>query len=496
MYDIRGKQDFIYRSARIKEIIGGSALIRDCFEVLYRKTKEKFGKGIFYPDKNGTEDFSRKLFEKHIEEGYVGEVVYDGGGNFQLIFKDEQTCKEATYEFTKELLKTVPSLRVLCTYISNVNFDDYLGDRKRLYEKHRVREMQESNMRPYAAFPIVQMDRRSSMPLTGKNSLGEKVSAESKAKYKKYDKISEEDINGQNILDEMVTQRDEESLLAVIYIDGNNMGAKVQKCCEGRKSYEDCVAALRNFSAQIQKDYIDDRIKEIDEFLRVKYQNESDKGKLKRRFVVHAGDEITFICNARDAYDIMRLYLEKLPEGASSCAGAVIFQSHSPYSEAYRIAEECCENAKTVMKKRGLSNASLMDFHYSQGGTGESLERIREKELNGIISKPWLVRVCKDEEEKTANLIKLETVNRVQKFLNQLGRSNVKGLAEHARYSASDLKMEIMRIRAHMGENKRKQTDFACLDDELADEDAMRKLIYDMVIMYDLWFYNDESKSE
>ena len=29
MYDIRGKQEFIYRSSRIKEIIGGSALIRE-----------------------------------------------------------------------------------------------------------------------------------------------------------------------------------------------------------------------------------------------------------------------------------------------------------------------------------------------------------------------------------------------------------------------------------------------------------------------------------
>ena len=41
MYDIRGKQEFIYRSSRIKEIIGGSALIRDCFEGLYKLDKKK-----------------------------------------------------------------------------------------------------------------------------------------------------------------------------------------------------------------------------------------------------------------------------------------------------------------------------------------------------------------------------------------------------------------------------------------------------------------------
>lgn len=491
MYDIRGKQEFIYRSSRIKEIIGGSALIRDCFEGLYKLNKEKFGKGIF---RNKETAFTESAFKEHLEEGYIGEVVYDGGGNFQLIFKDDETCKDVTYEFSKKLMKKVPSLRVLCTYIVGVNFSDYLGDRKKLYDLHRVREMQESNVRPYAAFPIVQLDRRTSMPLTGKNSVGEKVSAESKAKYDKYDEIRKNKPDEETILDNLVTQRDEESLLAVIYIDGNSMGAKVQTCCDGKKSYEDCVAALRQFSAQVQKNYIDDRLKEIDDFFMEKYKTAQDGGKLKRRFVVYAGDEITFICNARDAYDIMCLYLKNLPEGESSCAGAVIFQSHSPYSEAYRIAEECCENAKKVMKALELTDTSLMDFHYSQGGTGESLETIRDKELGGIISKPWIVKVSKDEEKKTENLIRIETVERVRKFLNQLGRSNVKGLAEHARYSASDLEMELMRIKAHMSESKRSQTDFDCL--KLLDKNEMRKLIYDVVIMYDLWFHDVKGEQE
>ena len=136
-----------------------------------------------------------------------------------------------------------------------------------------------------------------------------------------------------------------------------------------------------------------------------------------------------------------------------------------------------------------------MDFHYSQGGTGESLETIRDKELGGIISKPWIVKVSKkDEEKKTENLIRIETVERVRKFLNQLGRSNVKGLAEHARYSASDLEMELMRIKAHMSESKRSQTDFDCL--KLLDKNEMRKLIYDVVIMYDLWFHDVKGEQE
>ena len=103
-------------------------------------------------------------------------------------------------------------------------------------------------------------------------------------------------------------------------------------------------------------------------------------------------------------------------------------------------------------------------------------------------------RNSKGEEKKTENLIRIETVERVRKFLNQLGRSNVKGLAEHARYSASDLEMELMRIKAHMSESKRSQTDFDCL--KLLDKNEMRKLIYDMVIMYDLWFHDVKGEQE
>lgn len=54
MYDIRGKQDFIYRCNRIKEIVGGSYIIRDCFddclfpaaEAVFGEEQKKVGKYI------------------------------------------------------------------------------------------------------------------------------------------------------------------------------------------------------------------------------------------------------------------------------------------------------------------------------------------------------------------------------------------------------------------------------------------------------------------
>ncbi len=85
MYDVRGKQEFIFRTNKLQEIVGGSWIIRDIFkDYLFDAAKVGGGKGIFnYKTCPGDEaDFSVDGFRKHINDGYIGEVVYEGGGNF------------------------------------------------------------------------------------------------------------------------------------------------------------------------------------------------------------------------------------------------------------------------------------------------------------------------------------------------------------------------------------------------------------------------------
>lgn len=163
-------------------------------------------------------------------------------------------------------------------------------------------------------------------------------------KFKKLKKDDRADEMQEYILDNLVTEKGNESLLAIIYIDGNGMGAKVQECLKDSTSYEDCIKKLRELSESIQKNYIDDRKKDIEQMLANEYKN--DPLRQKRRIILGAGDEINMICNARDAYDIAMTYLKGLPEGFSACAGICIFHSHAPYSDAFRIAEECCESGK------------------------------------------------------------------------------------------------------------------------------------------------------
>lgn len=521
MYDIRGKQDFIYKSSKIKEIIGGSYIIRDCFDdCLFPAAEECSEKGIFSYRRNTSHeesnDFTVENFKKRLQEGYIGEVIYDGGGNFFVLYKDVIIYREVNRRFYHNLLEKTYSLKVLTTYIDNVNFDNYREDQKKLYAKHRRREQRESMISPVNTLPIVQTDYRTSLPLAELQYIGdgrvgreEKVSLESKKKYEKYSQIEkngkeDRQIQGSRLLDELVTKRGEESLLAVIYIDGNNMGAQVEKCLNNlkkddgteNKSYEASAKALRNFSAEIQKHYITDRIRDVDALL-------SEKENEKRRFVIYAGDEVTFICNARNAYDVAVEYLTKLAESSeeeaprTSCAGIAVFHSHAPFPEAYRIAEECCESGKRLMKEEKIEHASLIDFHYCQGAFGTSLEEIRKEEETEDSSRPWFVN-CTGGQHKAGKAelidgkyVSCEIVQMMQEMLNRAGRSNIKNLALSAKKSAADFKSELERICAHQLD---KEIDFSL--GGLLNDEMQRKLIYDMVIVYDIWFDRKETKDE
>lgn len=510
MYDIRGKQDFIYKSSKIKEIVGASYIIRECFKDHLYPAAEEYtgGKGIFSykGDKEQSDpdrEFSPEGFRRHIEAGYIGEVIYDGGGNFFVLYKDVETYREVNKRFYRKLLEGTYSLRVLTTYIDDIDFENYREDQKKLYAKHREREREESLIHPVNTLPVVQTDYRTSMPLAFRQNIGgnqEKVSYESKQKYRKYKRVTEDksgydrEVEGIRLLEEMITKKGEESLLAIIYIDGNSMRAKVDQCVYGLKkldgqpdtSYGACVKELRRFSAEIQKHYIDERIKDVNSIL-------GEKG---RRFIVYAGDEITFICNARSAYKVAKKYLSGLAESAkdgeprTSCAGIAIFHSHAPFAEAYRIAEGCCESGKQFMRQNGIENASLIDFHYCQGAFGMSLEAIRANEENEQLSTPWFA-----DDASCEGGITCETVERMKKELNKVSRSNIKTLFRSAKKSEADFLAERERICAHQIDDKTdgkedKESDFT-LEGEL-DGEMQRKLIYDMVKVYDLWFAKDE----
>ena len=172
---------------------------------------------------------------------------------------------------------------------------------------------------------------------------------------------------------------------------------------------------------------------------------------------------------------------------ASACAGIAVFNSHAPYSDAYKIAEEACESGKKKMKDLKMTNACFIDYHFCQGAIGISLEKIREEECGDVISKPWLM-CTSDQPLKYRNLVtEWNDIYRVIQILKAFGRSNVKGLMQAALNSEVEVEMELNRLYAHMSQEKKTQ-EFENEWDWMKKLPQKREMLYDVVSGYDMWF--------
>ena len=92
-----------------------------------------------------------------------------------------------------------------------------------------------------------------------------------------------------------------------------------------------------------------------------------------------------------------------------------------------------------------------------------------------LCSKPWLDLDSKSE-------ITTTLVDQMVEELNKISRTNIKTLTQAAKHSQNEFDMEVQRIVAH-SENK---PDFSL--NNVLTKQTQRKLIYDIGIVYDLWF--------
>lgn len=490
LYDCRSKQEYIYRTNKIREIAGGSALLANVYNLFIEKCMENNIK----IDSNWKEKkFSMHEFEN---SSFDGIVVYEGGGNLYVIFKYKEIYLEANKIFSKMLLKDTYSISVIASCVETT--DNFNADKKKLYEMNRYQKNLGINSIPCNSLPFTQLDKNTWMPVVKKESKSGNInmlSYESQKKleaYKKYCSVDE--VNQSENLDSLVWEKGEESLLAVIYIDGNAMGAKIKNLTKEINDYNKCVDKYREFSCSTDKIYVKEPIKAIENFLGEKRKismerefKKKDKDKNykiktqlnKYRKIISGGDEITLICNARDAKDIVIEYFNSLSkhEGHASCAGVAIFHSHDPFSEIYKIAEACCEQGKEKTRFSG-SKDNYIDFHYCHSGITNDLEKIRENQEKDLTLRPY----------------KLEDFKKFCDYgnsISEIGRQNIKTLRDSYFEGESHFQFEIERIISRYPNGK-----FKKLCEDFRDTKEFGKLIYDVSLVYDLWFADEEELDE
>ena len=563
-YTIRSKQSYIFRTNRLVEITGASAIIRDTFARLFDRAREceteegqkviamrvgestQIGKSGGNSDSTGSsERFSldtvREKFrtdgENRPDRAELDMVeLFEGGGNDTVLFRNADVFRKVNARYTKWILETYPGLLPLCVGIPvDLSENNYQADFSRLM---RALEEEKNRMLPGrggTALPFAMMDRNTFLPLGKITSIGgetKELSDESWRKYLAGDREGKADPSVK-ILDDMT--RDENSLLAIVHADGNNMGIKIEKKIKIQKKlgshtdYDFRVNTMRQLTRDIDSAFQNGKallMKRRGELLekdrsafekRQEGKSRPEPYPSKRedsfavRWLVSSGDDATFICNARDALELTKAYLQgvsdyRSPEDPeerySSCAGICVFHSHYPFARAYDLAEDACDNAKkpvhdSVSRTEDTVFAleqGWVDFHYIHSGAGGDLKEIRAlHQTEKRMLRPWMVCGQMSERGESA---KLETMDNLAHILRRyrVSRGNIKTFGAVYEADPEQGKLEWDRICYHTaGLREDVRALFPDAPDDLVPDNLLRTL-YDVADIYDLW-YREEAES-
>ena len=489
VYDFRSKQEYIYRTNRVKEIMGASEILRTAFRDAINEYKGRI-------DNDMTKPFSVDAFD---ECAYGGAVLYEGGGNQVMLFKGNEEFFAFNNHFSRWLIKNAPGVSPICGKaefpdLKSIKFREAtsklfndLGEYKRF-----AAPLAEANV-----LPFTQIDRKTTLPVVKKQTSPEEdsFSSESVSKLERFKAITEEygegekahkDVYAQNF-DKIITKKGIESLLAIIYIDGNSMGQLVQGYIGEDVAFEDGVKKQRELTERIDSAFVMNPIKEIREVVGKLTEKGDGSDIFAMRRIVGAGDEITIICNARKALDVVKAYFESLEksnreqnEDYSACAGIAVFHSHAPFSAVYEIAEQCCESGKDRIKHLSKpygdkSGSCYIDAYFCSGAITGSLKELRKLHEAGRTAMPYCIRGndvrhdFKNDFERVGNEMK-----------SKLARTAVKALRDAAFRSEAELDLELMRL------------DSDGTKDALLVQPEDREIICDVATFFDLW-YTEES---
>lgn len=177
-----------------------------------------------------------------------------------------------------------------------------------------------------------------------------------------------------------------DNFLAVVHIDGNAMGTRVERLYETKTaSWEECRASLQRFSAGIQADFEQAFLETVETVTEQKAELQPPM--LPIRPVILAGDDVCFVTAGKIGLECARIFLERLSEKTNqedgkpyaACAGVALVHQKFPFHQAYDLAEELCGSAKKFgAELDGEGRVSAMDWHIEFGQLKDSLSDLRE----------------------------------------------------------------------------------------------------------------------
>ena len=418
--DIMSIQKYIFSSNSLKENIGASYIVKKIFDDL-----------------------------KEFNHSYIG------GGNALLYFDNEEQAKNEMRKWTRNLLKNYPGIIPVIVIEQEFDDGDFTESRNKIVKKALKYKNQYIPITRLSSFGFTASCHRTGLSCEvfsddiDDNSY---ISAESYVKLKASINADEEikaeykDIVGQrmftNELDYIGGTTGEKNYIAVVHIDGNNIGQKIKNITKEKE--------LNNFSKEMKK-AVDNSFRIVLKKLIDNWNDISKELKIRNnilpiRPIIIGGDDITFVCDARlglyFAYNFLTSFEKQefcKNHSITACGGISIIKTKYPFYRAYMFAEELCANAKNKRKEKE-DNSSWIDFHISTGGILNNLELLRESEYISIDNKKLYMKPYKLDEIpkflKSVDKLKELPQSKIKEFRDVLyqGETAAKEFIKELRY--------------------------------------------------------------
>lgn len=409
IYDVSGIQRYIFSSNRLVENVGSSMLIE---KVLKKFLVESIEESVSDKEKFKKDWTIYNEFNMKHNLEIEAEIIYIGGGKAIVCYKDDGLYSKVDSKLAQKVFLKTYSLRVVSAYY-NTNFKSFTKDREELIkELNKVKQKEHKNL-PLQGISITKQDNITGQPIS--NCYDRKAerytSVETFLKNEGFDLYGDEYdeyITNKNMaflknIDDIV-DKNTDSYVALVHIDGNNMGKKIKNALENKEDYEEAVRTMRNISKEIDEIYknafeeiVSLYIKYIEKFdLEDLKKDEDGKIILPIRPIVLNGDDITFICKGNLAIDTVVRFLRIIEKSEitsinndkiSACAGIALARSHFPFYRAYELAEQCCSSAKKKAKviatEENQDVKSWFDIHIAYNNEiSVSLGKVRRGRYN------------------------------------------------------------------------------------------------------------------
>ncbi len=439
-FNVNSIQFYIFKTGKLKEIIGGSELVEQI-------CKDQF-----------IELLGDSFQEKNLIQSAAGRVRY--------LFEDQNSCQAFVKDFPMKVMQYLPGASITQAVVQVDGYLDYC-DLWNL-EKRLEAQRNKAFIPPDPGWMITARTPRTGGSLFqetnaaggGKELLDQEQWAKIKANRKILKNPDEKSLFskfiGKGSIPKSAYATEFEDLLppgnqkkgwlAVVHADGNSLGKLIQGLAKefSSDSSDELADFLKNFSATLDKATIQavkNAFQKVVLPVYIKESEDHNKAYLPLRPIILGGDDLTLIIRGNLALDFVAEYLksfenqtkllfspladefdlEELRKGMTACAGISFVKFNYPFHYAVDLSESLCKYAKGISKKLDdPSIPSCLAFHKVQSSFVGDYQEL----IDGPLSIPQANIQFNNGPYFLNETVGYHTIDQLQKWIKAINRKD------------------------------------------------------------------------